>query len=75
LRQGTERNLSKVIQETLTLAAAGGITAAIVIILLQRVKGLQLPLNLTVTDFYGGFVLGLFSYKIGDWLYIQLFGK
>ena len=54
---------------------AGSICAIIALILLRRVEAAALPVNLTITDFYGGIVLGLFSYKIGDYLYNSFFGR
>lgn len=58
--------------ETVLLAAAGAICAVIALILLRRLQGVELPVNITIADFYGGVVIGLFSFKIGDWLYSQL---
>ena len=54
------------------ISVAGATSASIALLLLQRLKGLELPINLTITDFYGGVVIGLFSYKIGDWLHKEL---
>ena len=65
----------RVLVETSVLVMGGSVCALIALILLHRVKELALPINLSVTDFYGGIVLGLFSYKIGDYLYSQLFGN
>ena len=41
----------------------------------RRLQGIQLPVNLTVADFYGGVVIGLFSFKIGDWLQSKLMSR
>lgn len=65
-------SVRKSIKEAVVIASGGAISAVIALLLLQRLKGLELPVNITITDFYGGLVLGLFSYKIGDWLYGQL---
>jgi len=73
-RQGPSRKFWNALGKAVTISAAGSVSAAIAIILLQRLKGLELPINLTVTDFYGGVVVGLFSYKIGDWLHKELLG-
>ncbi len=56
------------------LAVAGAVCALIFVILLRRLQGVDLPVNATVADFYGGIVIGLCSFKIGDWLYAKLFG-
>jgi len=73
-RNSGSLNLWKVARQTLIIVVGGAVCAAIALVLLYRVKELALPINLTVTDFYGGIVLGLFSYKIADYLYGQLFG-
>ena len=57
----------------LALVSAGSVCAIITIILLYRFKDLALPININVNDFYGGIVIGLFTYKLGDWLFIQFF--
>jgi hypothetical protein len=65
--------VTAVAKEIIILAFAGAITATIAIVLLQRLKGVTLPITLVVADFYGGVVIGLFSYSIGDWLYKELY--
>lgn len=67
--------LRRVLAETSVIVIGGSVCSLIALILLHRVKELALPINLSVTDFYGGIVLGLFSYKIGDYLFSQLFGN
>lgn len=74
-RQTPKVTLRTAILQVLAVAAGGAVSAAIALILMNRLKGLELPLNITVKDFYGGIVVGLFSYKLGDWLYAQLFGS
>ncbi|MGA9059791.1 MAG: hypothetical protein WB763_25155 [Terriglobia bacterium] len=74
LRQTPRTTLTVAILQALALAAGGAVSAAVAIILLDRLKGVELPVNVTVKDFYGGIVIGLFSYKIGDSLYTQFFG-
>jgi hypothetical protein len=74
LRQTPRADGGLVIRQALALALGGAVSAAIALVLLERLKGVELPVNLTVKDFYGGIVIGLFSYKIGDWLYTQFFG-
>ena len=63
------------LRSSAAVALAGVVCAIIALILLRRLQGVDLPVNLTVTDFYGGVIIGLFSYQIGDWLYEQLFGE
>ena len=61
-----------IIVEAVKLFVAGAISAVILVTLLFRMKDLALPINITVNDFYGGIVLGLFTYTLGDWLYKKL---
>ncbi len=65
----------RLLVQILFLAGAGAVCAVIALILLRRLQGVELPVNVTVADFYGGVVIGLFSFKIGDWLYVRLFGE
>lgn len=74
-RRHGNTTLVRVLSETSVLVMGGSVCSLIALILLHRVKELALPINLSVTDFYGGIVLGLFSYKIGDHLFGQLFGN
>jgi hypothetical protein len=74
LRRTTSKNLRQIAVETLILILAGTVCAIIAIILLYRFKELPLPINIAVNDFYGGIVIGLFTYKLGDWLFGQMVG-
>lgn len=56
----------------LSVALTGIVSGIIIVFLLFRFKNLDLPVTITVTDFFGGLVLGLFTYKLGDWLYGKL---
>jgi hypothetical protein len=60
--------LSRFVSVSLT----GIVSGIIIIFLLFRFKNLDLPVTIAVTDFFGGLVLGLFTYKLGDWLYSKL---
>lgn len=73
IRKAPSTPLRRAVTEAIGLALAGGVCATVTIILLQRIKASDLPVTVEITDFYGGVVLGLFSYKLGDWLYSQLF--
>jgi hypothetical protein len=53
---------------------AGVLGAIIVSLILYRLKDVQLPIAVTVNDFFGGIVVGLFTYKLADWIYQKLFG-
>ena len=54
------------------ILAIGAISAVIFVILTFRLKSDTLPISITVNDFYGGVVIGLFTFKISNWLYVQL---
>jgi len=71
-RPHTRRKAWDTSKKAVTISVAGAVSASIALLLLQRLKGLELPINLTVTDFYGSVAIGLFSYKIGDWLHKEL---
>jgi hypothetical protein len=71
--RATEANkLKAILVEAVKLFTTGAITALILVILIYRYKEIELPINITVNDFYGGVVLGLFTYTLGDWLYKKL---
>lgn len=65
----------KIVGNVLRTALAGAVCAAVVILMLKRLQGLELPISLVVTDFYGGIVVGLFSYKLGDKLFDMFAGS
>jgi len=67
-----ERQKVKFISRFLVISFSGAISAIIFLILMFRLKDVQLPIIITVVDFYGGVVVGLFTYKIGDWLHTKL---
>lgn len=50
----------------------GSVSAVIFVALTFRLKSDTLPIAVTVNDFYGGVVVGLFTFKISSWLYAQL---
>lgn len=58
----------------LTLFVAGAAVSLITILLLISWGELELPVAVEVNDFYGGLVVGLFSYVIGERLYRRLIG-
>lgn len=50
----------------------GALCGVIIIFLLLRLKGIMLPITITINDFYGGVVIGLFAYSLGNWLFSKL---
>jgi hypothetical protein len=50
----------------------GIVSGIILVLLIYRMKNLGLPIEISVTDFIGGIVLGLFTFKLGDWIYTKL---
>ena len=63
-----------ILTEAVATALAGAVCAVVALLLLYRFEGLELPITISVRDFFGGVVVGLFSYKIGEVLYKQLWG-
>ena len=58
----------------LLLWCASTCAASIAIFMTFRMKDASLPFTLTVNDFYGGLVVGLFGVVITNWLRPKLFG-
>lgn len=65
-------NIKESLLQFLTLLISGSVISTIAILLLQRLANLALPITISVKDYLGGMVVGLFSYKIGYILYKQL---
>ena len=57
---------------TLARFPAGAVTAVVLILVSSRMQDIGIPMNIEVDDFYGGVILGLFSFKLGDWLFTKL---
>jgi hypothetical protein len=74
-KTGQPARTEKPLAQAMTFFLAGSVVSTITILLLQRLGNLDLPIMITVKDYLGGMVIGLFSYKIGDALYGQLFSK
>lgn len=61
-------------RQVFTLALGSATAASIVILLTFRMKDVSLPFTLSVNDFYGGLVVGLFGVVLTKWLVPKLFG-
>ncbi len=59
--------------EPVTLWLGASVSASIFIFLTYRLKDVSGPFTITVNDFYGGIVLGLFGVFLADWLTGKLF--
>lgn len=70
--EGPFGNIGRKLVDSAGKTLAGAITATTLLFLLFRMKDLQLPVNLAINDFFGGIVLGLFTFRLGRWLYKQL---
>jgi hypothetical protein len=57
-----------IVTNTALIALAASVSSCIAILLLERLKGVSLPVQVTVQDFSGAIVIGLFSSKLGAWL-------
>jgi hypothetical protein len=75
VKTGQADRTEKPLAQALIFFLAGSVVSTITILLLQRLGSLDLPIMITVKDYLGGMVIGLFSYKIGDALYGHLFSK
>ncbi|MFZ6743779.1 hypothetical protein ACO0LC_11170 [Undibacterium sp. JH2W] len=53
---------------TVLLGLRGGIMAMIALIIGKTTQSTGSPISLTVTDFSGGIVIGLFSYPLASWI-------
>jgi hypothetical protein len=67
------RSWKDLLGQGLMFLISGSVVGVTAILLLQRMGDLALPVTVAVNDWLGGIVIGLFSYKIGDVLYKQLF--
>ena len=54
---------------------SGSVVSITAILLIHRIGSANLPISITVNDYLGGIIVGLFSYVIGNALYNQFFEK
>lgn len=54
---------------------SGSVVSIIAILIIHRVGSANLPISISVNDYLGGILVGLFSYVIGNSLYNQFFKK
>jgi hypothetical protein len=53
-------------------AFTGGIVALVIILIARASEGVQPPISVSVQDFWGGTLIGLFSVPLSDWLFSVL---
>lgn len=53
-------------------AFTGGTVALVIILIARASEGVQPPISVTVQDFWGGTLIGLFSVPLSDWLFNTL---
>jgi len=58
-----------------TTAFSGLVSGLILVIVLNQTDTQQLPVTVSINDFWGGAFLGLLSYKLADWLDEKFFSK
>jgi hypothetical protein len=58
-----------------TTAFSGLVSGLILVILLNQTDTQQLPVTVSINDFWGGAFLGLISYKLADWLDEKFFSQ
>lgn len=61
-------NLAKSLLPTVLMGLRGGIMAIIALLLGRSSQSTGAPITLTVTDFTGGLLVGLFSYPLAAWI-------
>ncbi len=57
----------------LRITTSGLISGLVLVIVLNQTDAQQLPVTVSINDFWGGAFLGLMSYKLSDWLYEKFF--
>ena len=67
-------NIAKEAGKALALWCGSTAAAAIAIFLTFRLKDASLPFTVSINDFYGGLVIGLFGVVLTKWLGPKLFG-
>jgi hypothetical protein len=53
---------------------SGSVVAVTTILFIHRMGSANLPISISVNDYLGGIIIGLFSYVFGDTLYKKFFG-
>ena len=66
--------LARVNQFTIRLLRGVAATTIPVLVLQQTDSDITLPINVSVHDFYGGVILGLFGDKVGEAIIKKIFG-
>lgn len=66
---------AKSIRFYLSMSSSGAITAVVFILIASRLEDVSLPMNVSINDFWGGVIVGLFSYKISTILNEKLFSN
>ncbi len=72
---GQKRRIVDVAKQAMVYLVAGSVVSTTAILVVYRLGSVSLPISITVNDYLGGIIVGLFSYVIGDALYAQFFGK
>lgn len=57
------------------MVISGFISGLILVVVLSQTDTPQLPVTVSINDFWGGAFLGLVSYKLSDWLYEKFFSR
>lgn len=72
-KQNPRPTVANEVRDALLAFPTSVLGAIIISLILYRLKDVQLPIAVTVNDFFGGIVIGLFTYKLADWIYEKLF--
>jgi hypothetical protein len=57
------------------MVVSGFISGLILVVVLNQTDTPQLPVTVSINDFWGGAFLGLLSYKLSDWLFEKFFTR
>ena len=69
----TQFTLQSIVCQFIVYFVSGSIVSITAILLIHRIGSANLPISITVNDYLGGIIIGLFSYVIGNMLYNKFF--
>jgi hypothetical protein len=70
----TQGSLANLVGQFFIYSISGSVVAVTTILFIYRMGSANLPISISVNDYLGGIIIGLFSYVFGDALYKKFFG-